>query len=238
MFPGYALGLMLIYPAMLFAPAFYRGGGKPVLLSLCYGTILLYSFWYYRDKGSSPLETLIVGQRYFLAVLPLFVVAYGAWLWPYLKKITHAQRRAAALVVTAGLFVVAAAISWKHSLYIATLASTRAKLLQITQPNDLLLCDAQTAKVMHPGWGRRSLLILDGSLTPAETVHLNDQIRSLQPMPQSRIFAVAWTRTGRPDDAAAAQYLNDIKKIYSTRTLSPAEREGLPLEIQAIEINR
>ena len=69
---------MLLYPGMLLAPALYQGRGRVVIGGLCYGFLMLYSFWYYRDQGSSWAETLIVGQRYFLAALPLWIVAYSA----------------------------------------------------------------------------------------------------------------------------------------------------------------
>ena len=84
MFGGYVLMLMVLYPALLLAPLIALFNRRDTFAwasaGLCYGVFGLYSFWYYRDQGGSAVESLIVGQRYFLAVLPAFIVSYAAVL--------------------------------------------------------------------------------------------------------------------------------------------------------------
>ena len=87
MFGGYVVMLLVLYPGLLLAPLLAlilrrRDGFNLASAGVCYGTFALYCFWFYRDQGGSALETLIVGQRYFLAVLVPFIVTYAAVLEP------------------------------------------------------------------------------------------------------------------------------------------------------------
>jgi hypothetical protein len=163
MFPAYCVSLLLIYPGLLLAPLLYRGPGKGMIIGVCYSCLLLYSFWFYRDKGSNPVETLIVGQRYFLAVLPLFLVAYAQVVWRLVEGWAtkeRTRRRAVlglAVVGAAGLFAVSAGIHWRHARFLGTMTETRNAILHSTTQDDRLYVNMQAGKLLHPAWGKRRM---------------------------------------------------------------------------------
>lgn len=238
MFPAYVLGLLLIYPGMFFAPLLYRGPGRMTIWPLCYGFLLLYSFWYYRDQGGSAVETLIVGQRYFLAVLPLFVIAYAGVLWPLLRRWPVRVRTALWTVAGCLLFILAFGISQRHARYVARLARVRAGLLQAVAPQDTLFCNTQVGKLFHPAWGERRLYLLSGHLSSQEIETVKKRMQEARTQPNTHIFVAAWTRPGRVDDQQAVRFTNDLQALYYTRSVSNLSRYDLPPGVQLFQLLR
>ena len=152
----YAIALMIVFPLQLLAPFFYRAAGRAALLCLCYGFVGMYSLFYYYDRTSSFAETLIVGQRFLLIVLPLFMLAYGHFLNGVLTKL-RLQGRAPLLLAIASLLLlgVTGAIHKKHQSYLNTLIAEREEILRRTRPDDVLICDADIGKLFLPFSGMR-----------------------------------------------------------------------------------
>ena len=236
MFGGYVLMLMVLYPGLLLAPAFAlwrkRDGFALASAGLCYGTFVLYSFWFYRDQGGSALETLIVGQRYFLAVLSSFIVAYAAVLQPlftplarrYLTRAKPArqERFKAELILAAGALcgIVGAGINARHNKLLKPMAQVRDSVLLATAPRDLIFCNTQVGKLLPPGWGNRTVVVPSGDLQKDVQI-VSGQLKSGR---AGRVFIAYWVRPGRDDDAQEAVRVRDLIKAlgpnYALQTLS------------------
>lgn len=228
--PLYLAGLLLFYPAMLAAPLLYRGPGRLLIGLLCGGFLGLYSLWYYHDQGSSTLETLIAGQRYFLAILPLFILAYSAVLWRWMERLPARRRAFTALAGTGLLFLFAAAIHIRHAKHVAKYEEARSALLRTVRQEDMLLCNAVLGKLFHPGFGTCRYRILD------DPSALQRDVETALSQPDRRVFLAVWIRPGREDDRVEQQAIENFAKDYETHPLSRQERSGLPDEIILTQI--
>jgi hypothetical protein len=219
MFPAYAVALVLLYPGMLLAPALYRGPGRLVVAGLSYGFILLYSFWFYRDTGSGFADTLIRELRYFLAVLPLMIVAYAEALWRLAgqRGAVGLPARAVGAAFVAGLFAVAAAVSYKHARFLGTMAGVRDGLLAATTPADRIYCNMQVAKLMHPGWGRRRFILV--SRPDKDRTELRTWLNGPGSTGGRAVLAY-WVRPGREDDRREA---DRVASVGSGLIAAPAD---------------
>lgn len=219
-FTAYTIGLLLVFPGMLLAPLFYRGEGRGVLAGLVYGFLFLYCFWYYRDQGATAVESMIRGLRYFVVVLPLLTVAYGEVLWRLLfVRLPRSVHIGGAVAVVAVLFLVTLMIGKKHQESLMNMARVRDALLAQTNPADVILCNMQVAKLLHPGWGERRYLI--PAHTHEETVHT---VRNMMAnTPRGRLVVATWARPGRQDDRAEVERL----KAGVERLLAPARQDAV-----------
>ncbi len=242
MFPGYVLGLMLLYPAMLLMPLAYSGPGKRALALACYGFVLLYSFWYYRDQGNSALETLIVGQRYFLAVLPLFVVAYATVIWRVVQSWPVKAAKALTVSALAGislLLVSTVAVSRRHAAFVGRMAQVRTGLLRLTPTNATILCNTQVGKLFHPGWGLRDVRITGGEPTAGNVAQARARAEAgMTRLGGSPVFVALWIRPAHGDDVKEARLLNRLCNEVTVRPLSAAERGDLPEQVTVRRIVR
>ncbi len=238
MFPAYVASLMVVYPGMLLAPALYRGPGRGVLACLAYGFVLLYSFWYYRDQGSSAAETLIVGQRYFLAVLPLFIAAYSVVLWKYMRSWSRRAQIALSLGSVVLLFLMTVAIHFRHGRYLADLAQVRNTLVQIVAPDDLLVCNTPIAKLFHPGWGARNWWVPGEQGTPEALAAVERRFSSAMSRPGTRVFLASWVRPGREGDQLESKTVKSIADRFAAQPLPEKERQNLPADVQVRYIIR
>ena len=206
-FPGYVLALLVIYPGMFLAPLFYRGPGRWSLAGLCYGFVLLYSFWFYRDSGSNLAESLIIGQRYFLAALPLFIVSYGAVLSGWLEKVLpattpswqSARRLLLATTLALPLFALSFVVTRQHQRHLKAMIATENELLAATTPKDMIFCNVQVGKLL-PIWSDRHFIVPSGdAVTDTAAVR---QWLSQHPLGagQGRAVLAKLMRPGRADD--------------------------------------
>ena len=74
----YSLTLLLLWPGMLLAPLLDRSRLSLLARAGCFPILLLFSFYYFHDHGSSWAEDLVLGQRLIQCVLPLWIVAYAS----------------------------------------------------------------------------------------------------------------------------------------------------------------
>lgn len=223
MFPFYVLTLMLLWPGMLLAPLIYRGPGRLIIAGISYGFILLYSFWYYRDQGGSTAESLIVGQRYFLAVLPLLIVAYGKALQQILGQRLSPRVVTAVAAAALPLFLVATfAINRKHSGFLAEQARVRDVLVAATAPEDIVYAGMQAAKLLHPAWGgKRDVRVVPSAPSAEQQERFQREIlASLVQTPERRIVLASWARPGRADEAALAKEISSLGEGLSPQSVS------------------
>jgi len=216
--PFYLLALLLVFPGMLVGLIAYKGPGRGPLWLAVAGIVGFYSAYYYLDSTGSKVESFILGQRFLLAVLPLVVVAYGAWLQQLVG-----QRKVlipfAALVLV--LFAVAAAVQVKHQGNLKKLVLIQREVAAKIPESAPLACNVHVGKLLHPFWtGKRAYLMIEGG------VKLTPDLKSLSERVAARPIMVAlWSRS----EAGPEQGLWEaLHARFETRDI-PTAVEGLLL---------
>jgi hypothetical protein len=74
----YSMALLLLWPGMFLAPLVDRSRISLFARATCVPIVLLFSFYYFHDRGSSWAEDLVLGQRLIQCVLPMWIVAYAS----------------------------------------------------------------------------------------------------------------------------------------------------------------
>jgi len=238
--PQLLLGLTVLYPLMLAAPAMLRGRVALPLALTCYGFVFLYGAWFFQAKGSNWAQTLVVSQRFMLVVLPLFVVAYSALLWRVIGRLrldrTRARYRAAAVVAAIGALLVGALlVQFEIHRHTATLADARAALLRTVGERDLLVCDKEVGKLFLPQWGSRTVYIV--AEQPSTLV--TDDIRSWKAKPEAgghRVFVADWAAGGLGGATGGDRSATAIVKSRFATTVVTERAAGLPADLQLLEI--
>jgi hypothetical protein len=87
----FATALMLIWPGMLLAPLFDRTRLRWLVRGVCAFFFAFLSAYYFHDNTDRWIETLVVGQRLFQVVLPLWIVSYACMIDD--RLITPLRRR-------------------------------------------------------------------------------------------------------------------------------------------------
>lgn len=231
----YIVMLGLLYPGMVLAPLLYRGAGRYALIITTYSLIMLFSAYQAMDVGGNAIESFIVGQRYLLAILPLFIVAYAEVVWRLTQRMDDRVR---SLLLGAGIVLIglaAVGVHGKHQSYLKSVASIRDGLNRVLLPNDVLFCNVHVAKLLHPAWtGNRFFTIL-----PSDNRQLNQEIdQALSKDPTGRIVLAIWSRDYRSETTEERRLEKDIRERYHTRPFSVEERHGIPEAVSLLEIER
>ena len=228
----YSTFLMVVYPGMLLAPAIYavlRRTGRAAICCLCYGFILLYSCYDFQDVAAGKLESFVVGQRYLLTMMPLFVVSYAGVLMEGAErfKVPGTVRRLVGVGAILGLACVSVGIHFRHQKLLKESAVVRDTVGTAVAPSDYLICNSGVAKFFHPGWNHvqryeplpaqpeEIARVLDGALTQKKGV------------PPRRVIVAAWVRDYRTESGEESVALRTIENEYQTRPLISAAQSGL-----------
>lgn len=150
----YVSALTAVLPLMLPAALLYRGRDAFVLRVVALGFTLFFSFYYYRDTAPGVVATWIVGLRFLIPVLPLFLLAYVDVLRRRIPR-TAAVQRAVAGAVTGVAIATVVAVSWRHQEFLRGVADTRDRLYAATSEGAVVLCDTGARKLLHDAWGDR-----------------------------------------------------------------------------------
>ena len=234
-FPGYVLCLLLIFPGMLLAPALVRGRGRFVAWSLCYSFVVIYSFWYFRDQGGNAAESLIVGQRYFLAVLPIYIVCYGSLLERLAVRLPSAGlRRSAAVLALLVMAAVSVVVQIRHALKLKQMIGVRDAVITATSPDDFIYCNTQVGKLLEPWSNRQFVEPVDSGV--ADIMTINKWIARSRPGPvpaasnlRPRLVFASWVRAGRSDDQEDGQRISTLEKRFTTAPIASPSAPDLHL---------
>lgn len=212
-FPFYLVALLLVFPGMLLGVVLYRGPGRwPLLLSAA-GVVGFYSAYYFLDETGSKVESFVIGQRFLLAVLPLLVVAYGAWLSQL--RLAPLVRRVLPLAASV-LFVGAGAIHWRHQSNLKKLVQVRNEVAAQVPESATLGCNVHVGKLLHPAWtGKRAFLFFAGGERTAGEVA---QLRAA--LAKGPVAFACWSREYPAMNPDEAQLLQAVEAQFETRSLS------------------
>jgi hypothetical protein len=234
----YATFLLVMYPLMLLAPLAYHKAGKAALCCLCYGFILLYSCYDFQDVAAGKLESFVVGQRYLLTMMPLFVVSYAAVVWGLAEKFRApmALRRLAGVAAGLALACATIGVHYKHHKLLKETALVRDVVGTAVAPGDVLVCNSSIAKLFHVGWNyARTFHTLPFDPDSIRKT-LEEQGAKVTGKGQ-RLVVAAWTRDYRTEAGGEGAALRYIENNYETRPLLPSERRGeLPPGVTVLQI--
>jgi len=153
----YFLVLNLLYPGMLIITCVH-GFRHRKWFPFSFSTlliVLLYSFYYYLDKGKNPIETVVRGSRYILPVLPFMLLVYADYLkkWKVMEKII--------LACVPFLVLFSAGIHYKHDKFLERQKEIREIIYTNTTENELLICNGSASEFINPVFGKRKWKMLE-----------------------------------------------------------------------------
>lgn len=225
MLPGYMLDFMVLYPAMLLAPAFYRGPARIAVTSLTYFCLLFYSCSAFTDVSGSVVETFILGQRYVLVIIPVFIVAYA---WGVSQLVTRFRKVVPERVwtiliglVIAVLFTIAGLIHQKHQKYLQRAEFARARFIAVAPPGDVVYVNVHLAKLLHPAWGEPKtarIMGLDlGTMNGMNRVTMQEIWKEVSS--GKKVTVAIWSRKFRVETESELKLLKDIRDNFVTEPI-------------------
>ncbi|MGB9722055.1 MAG: ArnT family glycosyltransferase [bacterium] len=143
MFIQFFVSMNILYP-LLFITAFKTKIKEkwffilPALLFL-----LFFSLQYFMDTGKNFLETIILGQRYMLPVVPFLLI-------PYIEVLNQIRLNKIVLIFCLGLIVLGACLHNKHEQYLKQQSAYQNKLYQYTQGAETIVCNKDVYELINP----------------------------------------------------------------------------------------
>jgi hypothetical protein len=151
----YVTALLVVLPLLLLGVLLYRGRDRVMLRIVTLGFTLFFCFYYYRDRGEGFLATAVVGQRFLIPVLPLYLLAYAEVLDRAVRAARVPGRWVGAGVAAAAL-AVTVAVHVRHDAALRAVDARRRALYAATEDGAVVLCDTEARKLLHDVWGART----------------------------------------------------------------------------------
>ncbi|MGQ0721435.1 MAG: hypothetical protein ACT4PE_07675 [Candidatus Eiseniibacteriota bacterium] len=149
----YGSALLAVFPLMLLGVLFYRGRDRWFVRTVTLGTTLFFCLYYYRDTAGGWPASAVVGLRFLVPVLPMFLLAY-------VEMLDRWTRRVPVRLLAGGVGAVAlAACAVVHAGHDALLRGVDAEvrlLHAVTPEGAVILCDTEARKRIHAVWGERT----------------------------------------------------------------------------------
>lgn len=149
----YGTALLLLWPLLPLGLLAVRGRDALAQRVLAVAFTLFFCFYYYRDDAAGPLATAVVGLRFLIPVLPLYLLAYAEGLGRI--RFRGAGARRAGAFVGAVAVASAVVVSVRHEAALRERAGERDLLYALTPPGARVLCDTGARKLVHDAWGPR-----------------------------------------------------------------------------------
>jgi hypothetical protein len=157
----YGLGLSLLYPGMLPSLFLYRGRHYRVFYSILLPILFLYMCSNFNDVGENILQTYVVGQRYFIAPLPLLILVYALVLEKFGLVPWSKRWRVLAFLAAGVLWIASSVLQRYHQNKLTGDVQTRMSVTQVVPQDAHLITNIHVGKLLHPAWtGVRSWTLL------------------------------------------------------------------------------
>lgn len=150
----YVTALLAMFPLMLVAVFLYRGRDRFALCVVSLGHMLFFCFYYYHDHSTDFLQTAVVGLRFLIPVLPLYLLAYADVL-DRLVRAAKIAPRAVTTGVAAAVLLGTVFVSARHEGHLRRADVLRRCLYASTTDGSTILCDTAARKLIHDVWGQR-----------------------------------------------------------------------------------
>lgn len=147
----YIFALNLFYPCMLIIAIIYGLKKRNYLIFSIPSLLILlvYSFYYYFDKGSFIFETVVRGGRFIIPVMPLILIIYASFL-------NRSKFLKTAFVISIPLLLVlSAGIQIKHNQFLRDREEIRNIIYDYTADSDLIICNGEAGELISPFFGAK-----------------------------------------------------------------------------------
>ena len=150
-FVFYGGALLLLWPGMLMAPLVEKSRLGSLALATCVPVLLLFSFYYFHDTGSSLPETLVLGQRLLQCILPIWIVTYASTLHRLSLRLIEQRWQLLKPAVIAAAFVVLLTTQWylfrRHQEYLLGLKAVRDELAATVPAGAVIVSNTMILKL-------------------------------------------------------------------------------------------
>ena len=154
--PGYAVGLLVLYPLMLLAPLAYRCPLRLEVLAVSYCVLLCFSAYFSRGALTGGATGLVVGLRLLLPVLPLFLLAYAAVLDRGVTALAARRpvvRTAVPAAAAALGLLTSVVLSMAHQARLDDAATVRELVEDVLPPGAPVAANGESVKFLNAAWG-------------------------------------------------------------------------------------
>jgi 4-amino-4-deoxy-L-arabinose transferase-like glycosyltransferase len=232
----YCVALLILYPGILVSPAFYRGAGRVALWTLTYSLVVFYGAYYFRDRTDSLIQSFILGQRYLLSAIPLFIVAYAALIWRFAEHWNRRLVTVAGVLVTVALFGATAVAHRTHDRYLARGAEVRSIAAKAIGPNDFLFANVHLGKILHPAWTGphrfKEFVSIAGAPGDAGLFAAINRDLAEASRTGKRVVLARWSRKYRPETETERQAVEKVRAAY---VLEPLKESPPPNDFDEVE---
>jgi len=160
-----------------------------------------------------------------LAILPLFIVAYGKVLTDFLApRLSPRQWLILAVVTGALLFLATAAVHWRHQKMLRTLESLRTDIGREVPEAAELVCTVHIGKLLHPAWtGRRLYDSINGEEDGLKVISQRLSVGS------EPVYLALWSREYRAETPREQALWKAVHERFKVRDVPDRSHDGLQL---------
>ncbi|MEO0205193.1 MAG: hypothetical protein ABIL22_00785, partial [candidate division WOR-3 bacterium] len=105
--------------------------------------LLFFSLQYFMDTGKNFFETIVLGQRYMLPIIPFLLV-------PYIDVLNRVKLEKIVTIFCLALIILCAGIHNKHQQFLKQQSDYQNKLYQHTQGAVLVVCNKDVYELVNP----------------------------------------------------------------------------------------
>ena len=214
----YFLSMSLVYPLMFFFIFFLRKN-RFILITTAFLFLLFYSLYTYFTvaPGKNMFKTLIVGMRYLLPVVPIFILSYSNMLEKVKRKIPVLANGFFWFLVVA-FSILNLAMIYQHQGFLKTQEKLKDTIYANTDEHSLILTNYDGMEFFQPAWGKRetAMFVYWKSRIPVDFSKYDF----------TKLYLLTVIRSDKEGNEYVRKYADEIIKEYSGETV--AEIKGDP----------
>uniref|UniRef100_A0A7C4XF52 Glycosyltransferase RgtA/B/C/D-like domain-containing protein n=1 Tax=candidate division WOR-3 bacterium TaxID=2052148 RepID=A0A7C4XF52_UNCW3 len=140
----FLLFLNILYPFLFFLSFFTRLKERWIFIIPSLVFLLFFSFQYFIDTGSNFFESIVMGQRYIVPIIPYL-------LFPYLEILNRIKIINKLLMVfILILFISGIGINYKHQQFLRRQIYYQTELYRFTKDAELIICNKDVYELINP----------------------------------------------------------------------------------------
>lgn len=223
-FVFYSVFLILFYPVMFFAPLLYRQKNKLEFVCSTSFFIIFISMWSFIQPAEGFLKQMLVGSRYVIAVLPIYLLAYAEVMNRVFTNIQNNIKTFIFILVIPGLVFSTYLINAHHQGYLKQQLYYRDTLYANTPEDAFIVCNSEAKELLQRIWGNRKWVSFINS-------DLTKYLKSVD-----EFYIVAFLRKDKPQEFIADKKRRDLLvKRYKANLVKEIKQ---PYKLQIYRVKR
>ncbi|MEO6394108.1 MAG: hypothetical protein ABIP75_19795, partial [Pyrinomonadaceae bacterium] len=148
----YIPALLVLWPLQLFAPLVDKSRLRWYVRVTCLPVFGLLTFYFFHETGESTTQTLVLGQRLLLTILPIWIVSYAysldTWFVPRVEKyLPRLIRRLAVAGFCLALLGGTVMMFRAHQYHLTNLKNTATEIEQVVPAGSVLVSNRNLTKL-------------------------------------------------------------------------------------------